>query len=127
MEVLLVLAILVILGTLVVTNFSGVLASSKINAAKTQLNAFEQQIDIYQLNVGMYPTTQQGLAALRVAPPDLPDPSKWTGPYAKKDIPLDPWQQPYQYELINATQYRIYSSGPDGTPNTTDDVSITSG
>ncbi len=127
MEVLLVLAILVILGTLVVTNFSGVLAGSKVSAAKTQLNAFEQQIDIYQLNVGVYPTTQQGLAALRVAPPDLADPTKWTGPYAKKDIPLDPWQQPYQYELLSPTQYKISSAGPDGTPGTGDDVIVTSG
>lgn len=127
MEVLLVLAILVILGTLVVTNFSGVLAGSKVRAAQTQLTAFEQQIDIYQLDVGVYPTTQQGLGALRVAPPDLADPSKWQGPYARKDIPKDPWQQDYHYELLSPTQYKLYSSGPDGTPNTADDVINTSG
>jgi general secretion pathway protein G len=127
MEVLLVLAILVILGTLVVANFSGILAGSKVKAARTQLNAFESAIDIYQLDIGTYPTTQQGLAALRVAPPDLPDPSKWTVPYLKKDIPLDPWGNQYYYELVSPTQYKIYSAGPDGTTNTTDDVVNVSG
>ncbi|MHB8970596.1 MAG: type II secretion system major pseudopilin GspG [Pirellulaceae bacterium] len=127
MEVLLVLAILVILGTLVVTNFSGIFASSKIKAAQAQLNLFEQQIDIYQLDVGAYPTDQQGLQALRVAPPDLQDPAKWLGPYAKKDIPPDPWSQPYNYQLLSPTQYKVYSAGPDGTPNTADDISSVSG
>jgi general secretion pathway protein G len=127
MEVLLVLAILVILGTLVVANFSGILASSKIKAAQTQLHAFEQAIDIYQLDIGTYPTTQQGLQALRVAPPDLTDPTKWTTPYLKKDIPLDPWGNPYYYSLETATQYKVYSAGPDGTTNTTDDVVNVSG
>jgi general secretion pathway protein G len=127
MEVLLVLAILVILGSLVVANFSGIFASSKIKAAQAQISALEQQIDIYQLDVGAYPSTQQGLQALRVAPPDIADPSKWLGPYAKKDIPVDPWSQPYNYELLSPTQYKIFSAGPDGTPNTADDISTVSG
>jgi general secretion pathway protein G len=127
MEVLLVLAILVILGTLVVANFSGIFAASKVKAAKAQLSAFEGQIDIYQLDVGSYPTTQQGLAALRVAPPDLPDPTKWLGPYARKDIPPDPWSNQYYYEQLSPTQYRVYSAGPDGTTNTADDIIFVSG
>ena len=127
MEVLLVLAILVILGTLVVANFSGIFAASKIKAAKAQFSALETQIDIYQLDIGAYPTSQQGLQALRLAPPDLPDPTKWVGPYAKKDIPPDPWTNPYYYEQLSPTQYRVYSAGPDGTPNTADDISVVSG
>ena len=74
MEVLLVLAILVILGTLVVTNFSGVFAGAKIKAAKAQLNAFEAALDIYQLDIGTYPTNQQGLQGAAFAPrPAGPD------------------------------------------------------
>jgi type II secretion system protein G len=91
------------------------------------LSAFEGQIDIYQLDVGSYPTTQQGLAALRVAPPDLPDPTKWLGPYARKDIPPDPWSNQYYYEQLSPTQYRVYSAGPDGTTNTADDIIFVSG
>ncbi|NLX54711.1 MAG: type II secretion system major pseudopilin GspG [Planctomycetaceae bacterium] len=127
MEVLLVLAILVILGALVMTNFSGILAGGKVKAARAQLTAFEQAIDIYQLDIGSYPTTQQGLQALRVAPADLPDPSKWTTPYLKKDIPPDPWGNPYYYELMSPTQYKISSAGPDGATNTADDIVNVSG
>jgi general secretion pathway protein G len=127
MEVLLVLAILVILGTLVVGNFANVFASSKIKAAQAQISAFETQLDIYQLDTGVYPSTQQGLQALRVAPPDLPDPTKWNGPYAKKDIPLDPWQNQYIYEQLGPTQYQLYSPGPDGQPGTDDDVGTVAG
>ncbi len=124
MEVLLVLAILVILGSLVVANFSGVFNRSKINATKAQISAFETQLDIYQLDIGAYPSNQQGLQALRVCPADLPDPTKWgPEPYAKKDIPVDPWGNQYQYELTGPTQYHIYSAGPDGQPNTSDDIS----
>ncbi len=93
MEVLLVLAILVILGTLVVANFSGIFAGSKIKAAKAQLSAFEGQIDIYQLDVGSYPTTQQGLAALRIAPLICPTPRNGWDRMPEKDIPPDPWSQ----------------------------------
>ena len=124
MEVLLVLAILVILGSLVVANFSGIFAKSKINATRAQISAFETQLDIYQLDIGSYPSNQQGLQALRVAPADLPDPSKWgPEPYAKKEIPPDPWGNAYGYELITPNQYRVFSAGPDGQTGTTDDVS----
>ncbi len=127
MEVLLVLAILVILGTLVVANFSGIFASSKIKAAQAQISAFETQLDIYQLDIGSYPTSQQGLQALRVAPPDLLDASKWTGPYAKKDIPVDPWSNAYIYELLGTNQYKVSSAGPDGQVGTDDDIGNISG
>ncbi len=127
MEVLLVLAILVILGSLVVTNFSKVLESGKIKATKTQLSGFETQLDIFQLDVGQYPSSQQGLESLRVAPPDLPDPSLWAGPYAKKDIPADPWGNQYIYEQLGPSQYRVSSAGPDGQPGTDDDIGTVSG
>ncbi len=127
MEVLLVLAILVILGSLVVANFSGVFASSKVKAAKAQLGAFKTQLDLYMLDLGSYPTTQQGLQALRTPPPDLANPAKWAGPYAKDDIPKDPWDNDYVYELLGPSQYRISSPGPDGQLGTDDDVVVTSG
>ncbi len=127
MEVLLVLAILVILGTLVVANFSGIFASSKKKAAQAQVNALEMPLDVYQAAMGEYPRTEQGLQALRQPPPDLVDPSKWEGPYLKKDIPPDPWGNAYIYELLSPSQYRIYSAGPDGQPGTDDDIGTVSG
>ncbi len=127
MEVLLVLAILVILGTLVVANFSGILSKSKIDAAKAQVSTLENMMDLYLLDLGTYPSTQQGLQALRVAPADLADSTKWRGPYSKKDIPADPWDNAYIYEWMGPSQFRIYSPGPDGQPGTDDDIGTVSG
>ena len=128
MEVLLVLAILVILGTFAVTNFSNVFAGAKIRAAKSQLAEFKTPLSIYQMDVGSYPDTNSGLAALRVAPAGI-DPNKWNGPYLDTDIPNDPWENPYQYERRSddPNSYRVYSWGPDGQQGTADDIELASG
>lgn len=127
MEVLLVLAILVILGTLVGTNFSGMFANAKISAAKAQISALEKPMELYMMDIGTYPSNTQGLQALRTAPTDLADPTKWLGPYLQKDIPADPWGNQYGYELISPKQFRIFSVGPDGAQNTQDDIQTVSG
>lgn len=121
MEVLLVMAILVILGTLAVTNFSRVFAGAKIKAAKTQLNQFKTPLSLYQMDIGTFPDNNQGLQALRTPPPDLADVSKWVG-YLDSDVPPDPWGGQYYYERIDQHSYRVYSAGPDGQANTDDDV-----
>ena len=122
MEVLLVLAILVILGSMVGFFLVGMQKGAYEDLSKTQMGYFEQQLDAYQLHVGSYPSTAQGLDALRNQPQDLPNPKKWRGPYSKKDIPLDPWGNPYQYELVGGDQYRIWSWGPDRQNGTDDDI-----
>ena len=123
MEVLLVLAILVILGGTVGVYFAGVQAGAYADVAKTQIHNFETQLNLYRLDVGSYPSDTQGLQALREPPMDLPNPAKWRGPYADDEIPLDPWDNEYQYTLIDATQFRIWSVGPDLTDQTDDDIS----
>jgi general secretion pathway protein G len=123
MEVLLVLAILVILGGTVGIYFAKVQTGAYSDVAKNQINLFKQQLELYRLHVGTYPSTTQGLAALRAAPLDLPNPYKWKGPYAADEIPLDPWDNEYRYELLDPTQYRIWSVGPDLTDGTEDDIS----
>lgn len=127
MEVLLVLAILVILGTLAVTNFSRVFAGAKIKAARSQLNQFKTPLNIYQMDTGAYPDNNQGLEALRVLPPDLANAGNWNGPYLSTDIPLDPWENPYGYERIDQNSYRVYSAGPDGQLGSDDDIVEVSG
>ena len=122
MEVLLVLAILVILGSMVGFFVAGMQKSSYEDAARVQIGVFEQVLDAYRLHVGSYPTTTQGLPALRLPPSDLQNPNKWRGPYLKKDVPLDPWGNQYQYELIGAEEYRIWSWGADGMSGTADDI-----
>jgi general secretion pathway protein G len=122
MEVLLVLAILVILGSMVGFFIAGMQKGAYQDLARSQIAMFENQLDVYRLHVGSYPNTNQGLQALRNAPADLPNPARWRGPYSQKDIPMDPWGNYYQYELIGPEQFRIWSMGPDGVSGTEDDV-----
>ncbi len=112
MEVLIVMAILVILGTIVVTNFSGVLSQSKADSAKIQMQNFEQPLELYKLGVGSYPTTDIGLEGLLNEPANAPS-GKWRGPYLKAtEIPADPWNNPYQYTADGAG-FKIISAGED--------------
>src|SRR5262245_43466734 len=118
MEVLLVLAILVVLGSLVGVSYVRLQKTANINAAKTQVSMLEEAVNHYMVDVGTAPTTQDGLNALLTPPGDLPNPQKWQGPYLQKTqaLPVDPWNQPYQYEQLSSEQFRIWSNGPDQQP-----------
>jgi general secretion pathway protein G len=122
MEVLLVMAILVILGSVVVANFGQIFGDAKIDIAKTQLQTLSLPLTKFQFDTGTYPSDDAGLDALRIAPNDI-IPEKWRGPYLPKELPADPWGNPYQYEQIDGG-YRIWSDGP---PNEKDgEISVTS-
>lgn len=122
MEVLLVLAILVILGSLVGFAFTRVQRDSYSKSAQVQINTFKTAMQIYFRDHGAYP---QNLEDLRNAPGGAND--QWKGPYLDEDVPLDPWSRPYQYRLVDdgygEQTYEIYSMGPDGQPDTEDDIS----
>lgn len=122
LEVLLVLAILVILTSTVGYYFVGAQKRANVRAATVQINAVEKLLNDYHIDVGSFPTTEQGLSALRTKPGDN---TKWNGPYGEKDIPADPWGNPYQYELTGADTFRIWSFGPDGQDGSGDEVSST--
>lgn len=95
MELLVVLVILGLLGGLVGPSLFGALGKSKSEVAKTQIGNFEQTLEMYRLDVGRFPTTEEGLQALVVRPGNA---AGWNGPYLKKsELPLDPWGQPYLY------------------------------
>jgi len=99
--------------------------SAAIKAARSQIDLFKTPLQMYQMTIGSYPTTMQGLEALRTAPGDLPNPAKWDGPYLNAPIPLDPWNQPYQYVSPgrhNPNGYDVWSVGPDGVNGTQDDI-----
>jgi general secretion pathway protein G len=73
------------------------------------------------MHVQSYPSTAEGLGALVQPIADIPG---WAGPYLdKQQVPLDPWNNPYQYELVNLDLYRVWSFGPDGVDGTDDDLS----
>jgi len=120
-EVLLVLIILVLLGGTATLFFINVQKGAYVNAAKNQINQFKSALELYHLNVGTYPSEQQGLTAL-ISPP-AENSAKWQGPYVKaQTIPLDPWETPYKYTLVNADNVQITSAGPDKTEGTADDI-----
>ncbi len=124
MEILLVLAILVILGALVGVSYSQIRKNAMIDTAKTQISNLETGVKTYQIEVGTFPSMDAGLDALFNPPADAPA-GKWRGPYLDAtQLPLDPWNNPYNYELINSEQFEISSNGPDGQPGTDDDVRI---
>jgi general secretion pathway protein G len=125
MEVLLVLAILVILGSFVTVGYLRLQQNANKDAARGQIGMLEGAVQHYALDVGTCPTTAQGLVALREAPSDLKNVAKWAGPYLNKEVPLDPWEQQYQYEQLSAEEYKIWSIGPDGQSGSEDDIDPT--
>lgn len=95
-ELLVVLVILGLLAALAGPKVIGYLGGAKSDTAKLQIEEFSSALDIFHLEVGRYPTTQEGLQALVQAPGGL---DKWKGPYLrKKDVPKDPWGFDYHYE-----------------------------
>lgn len=114
-EIIVVIVVLGILAAVVGTQVFGRVGESRTQAARTQIEQFGVQLDLYRLDNGRYPTTEQGLAALRTRPTSPPEPRAWKGPYAKKDIPADPWGNPYQYRFPGEHgDYDLFSLGADG-------------
>jgi general secretion pathway protein G len=123
-EVLLVLAILVIIGSLVVGNYVRIQRNAERSAARTQIAAFKTPIQTYRMDVGYFPST---LEALVEPPPDLVNPIRWKGPYLEGGIlPYDPWGNPYQYaypgSYMGEDYPDIWSFGPNGIDGDDDDV-----
>ena len=115
LELLVVIVIIGLLAAYVGPKYFSQLGKSEVTVAKAQIEAFEKSLDTYRLDVGRYPTTEEGLGALLVAPPTAG--VKWNGPYLKKGVPPDPWGRPYAYKAPGAkAEYEIISLGKDGQP-----------
>ena len=123
LEVLLVLIILVVIGGIVTVNFVGIQKGAQDDAARTQMNLIKKGIQLYRLQVGTLP---KSLEALREKPNDIPDPSRWQGPYFDEPIPVDPWGNEYKYSP-SGTGFELNSAGADGQEGSEDDVVVTSG
>jgi general secretion pathway protein G len=114
LELLVVMVIIGLLAGIVAPQYFAQLGKSNAKVAKAQIESFSQALDQYRLDVGRYPTTEQGLAALRAAPAGV---AKWQGPYLKREIPLDPWSNPYQYQAPGQHgEFDLQSFGSDGQP-----------
>jgi general secretion pathway protein G len=112
-ELLVVMVIVGLLAALVAPKLFPKLGKGKQAAAKAQIELLGQALDQMRLDVGRYPTTQEGLSSL-VTNPGMPN---WEGPYLKKALPNDPWGRAYVYQQPGSHgEYDLYSYGRDGAP-----------
>ena len=124
-EILVVVAIIGLLFGLAVTNIGNLFSGGQKDIAKIFVNqSMQAPLTVYKIHMGDYPTTTEGLQALIDAPAGKTD--RWRGPYLKDaKLPLDPWQEPYQYRypgVKNKNSYDLWSKGPDKTDGTEDDI-----
>ncbi len=117
LELIVVIIVLGLLAGLVAPQIIGRLSDAKSTTARTQIELLSVALDGYRLDNGGYPTTEQGLAALRDKPTRPPVSSNWRGPYLRKAVPLDPWGRAYLYKAPgekNAGAFDLESLGRDG-------------
>ncbi|MFC1646228.1 type II secretion system major pseudopilin GspG [Candidatus Omnitrophota bacterium] len=124
-ELMLVVIIIGVLAAMVVPRLAGRSEQARQAAAAADIEAnIATVLDLYELDVGQYPTTEQGLAALKTKPTSSSKTENWRGPYLKK-TPVDPWGRPYIYKSPgghNVADYDLASWGRDGIEGGGDDV-----
>ena len=127
LELLIVMIIIGLLAALVAPRFTGRIGEANIKTTRAQIELLSSALESYRLDVGEYPTTQQGLAALLAAPPAMIE--QWGGPYLKKLIlPKDAWNKAFQYQGHDDTEVKekrldfiVSSLGKDGKPGGTEE------
>lgn len=125
-EIMVVIAILGLLATVLLQNVGGSLGRGQEKTAELFVNnTLKLPLTNYRIDNGSFPTTAQGLQALIVQPQNAP---RWKGPYMEVkggQLPLDPWQQPYEYRYPgtnNKSGFDLFSKGQDMTAGTEDDI-----
>ena len=118
LELLVVLVIIGLLGALIGPRLFDRLENSKVVTAETQVRLLKSALDTMRLDIGRYPSSEEGLVLLVKAPSDATLRARWRGPYLEGEIPLDPWGNPYQYGPIGRglNAITLYSYGPSGRP-----------
>jgi len=116
LEMIIVVAIMGLLAALVLPRLTGQIGKSKVKTTMAQIEMLATAIEQYNVDVGRYPTHQQGLEALLTKPQEV-DAEAWNGPYVQKDfIPKDGWGRDFEYELPDDGRFVIRSFGADGEP-----------
>lgn len=111
-ELVVVMIIIALFATLVGQRVFRNVERARQTTAKSQITEFESTLDLFRLDVGRYPTTEEGLQALRVKPGSI---ENWDGPYLRKDVPPDPWGHPYVYRCPGQHgDFDLISYGLDG-------------
>ena len=112
LELLVVMVIIGLLAGYVGPKYFEQIGKSETKTARAQVDALGKALDQYRIDVGQYPTSDQGLAALNKNAGNI---AKWQGPYLKKGVPNDPWDKPYLYKSPGEHgDYDLYSLGKDG-------------
>ncbi|MGB0417108.1 MAG: type II secretion system major pseudopilin GspG [Coraliomargarita sp.] len=125
-EILIVIALIAILATVAIGNLGGIFGGQQEKIAQQVVNqGMKLGLTAYKLDIGNYPSSEEGLKALIQSPGGKE--SRWKGPYLEdSEVPLDPWGNPYQYRfpgsknVSGARGYDIWSLGPDGTESADD-------
>ena len=114
-EMMVVVVIIALFAALVLPRMMGQADKARKTAARAQINAFMTALGSYKLDTGSYPTTEQGLQALRAKPENV---NNWQGPYTDKEIDNDPWGHPYVYRFPgeHGDEPDILCYGADGQP-----------
>jgi len=112
-ELLVVIIIIALLSSLVAPKFFGKLDNAKVKTTAAQLNMLSSALDTFRLDVGRYPSTEEGLKSLWVKESAI---KGWNGPYLPKKVEADTWGAPYQYKIPgqNNEDYDLFSFGADG-------------
>jgi general secretion pathway protein G len=117
LELLVVMVIIGLLAGFVAPRYFAQVGKSQVKVAQDQIDALDKALDQYRLDVGRYPTSEEGLQVLTVAPPNMPN---WAGPYLKKAVPMDPWGRPYVYVQPGVHgDFDLSTLGRDGRPGGT--------
>ena len=118
-EMLVVLTIIALFAALVAPRMLKQGDKARVVQARAQIESFMTALGAYKLDTGLYPTTEQGLQALREKPQSV---NQWNGPYLPKEIPNDPWGHPFTYKFPgeHGDEPDIISYGADGAPGGTD-------
>ncbi len=123
LELLVVIVILSLLAAIVIPKLTGRVDEAKIDTAKVQLKELKRTLEMYKLDNGNYPTTEQGLKALVQKPDTPPEPKKWR--QYLDHIPKDPWGNEYVYiSPAKNHPFELKTKGPDGELGTEDDISV---
>ncbi|MBC7957410.1 MAG: type II secretion system major pseudopilin GspG [Cytophagales bacterium] len=114
LELLVVMVIIGLLAAYVGPKYFSQIGKSEVKTTRAQIVAFEKALQQFRLDVGRFPTTEQGLQALLIKPANI---SKWDGPYLEKALPMDPWGRPYLYASPGEHgDIDVSSTGRDGRP-----------
>jgi len=116
LEMLVVLVIIGLIAGLVGPQLLGRVDTSRVTTADTQVRMLKSALETLRLDVGRFPTREEGLSILMTAPSDERIARRWRGPYLSENVPLDPWGSPYQYSPDTTTSVFLYSLGADGKP-----------